>query len=462
MRRSCKDINLRDYKTVLPWVWDCIRRHYKRYDFRGMLAKNGISRIDYARACENSDLTILAPAIKRIAKDAVQRIAERNLALPPIRNRKKMDASTGKERLIGCESAMQQVFDSIATYAVTDIWKRRIVWHQVSSIKGRGPLHGAKIIRKWVQDDNRAMRYAQAHGLAYTPVCKYHVKGDITKCFPSARYEIFMKFFRRDCGNEDLLWLWEELLKSHRVDGYQGFMIGSNVSQWGMQYMLSFVYRYAMSLATERRGKRIKMVNHAIFFMDDLELIGSNRKNLKTAMRKITKYAKDTFGLVIKVSWQIHELETHPIDMMGYVVHRNGKMTIRARVFIRGRRMVLRYHRLRKLTLEQARRLTSYKGNFKHANIRYVRERKDSDEKIDILTACDYAAGVISRYDREALYGSNIRPRTPAGEIHAAAGRASGCVDPRPSPAGNGRRRDALDGAGSLFPHPADVTGSSE
>ena len=68
MRRSCKDINLRDYKTVLPWVWDCIRRHYKRYDFRGMLAKNGISRIDYARACENNDLTILAPAIKRIQK----------------------------------------------------------------------------------------------------------------------------------------------------------------------------------------------------------------------------------------------------------------------------------------------------------------------------------------------------------------------------------------------------------
>lgn len=46
MRRSCKDINLRDYKTVLPWVWDCIKRHYKRFDFRGMLAKNGISRID--------------------------------------------------------------------------------------------------------------------------------------------------------------------------------------------------------------------------------------------------------------------------------------------------------------------------------------------------------------------------------------------------------------------------------
>ena len=408
MRRGCKDIDLRNYKTVLPWVWDCIKRHYKRYDFRDMLRHFGVSRIDYERALINYDLSIFTSAVEKIAKEVVRRIANRDLELPPVRIRLKTDPSTGKIRLIGCEIAMQQVFDSVAVNAAQEIWDRRSVPFQVSSIKGRGPLHGAKFIQRWVQADNRAARYAKVHGLPYTLKCKHHTKGDVTKCFPSARYEIFMRYFRRDCGNEDLLWLWETLFKSHRVEGYQGFMIGSNVSQWAMQYMLSFVYRFAMDLATERRGKRIPMITHAIFFMDDLGLIGSNRKNIKMAMRKIIKYAKEAFGLIIKTNWHIKDLETEPLDMMGYVIHRNGKLTIRGRVFVRGRRMVLRYHRLHKLTIEQARRLTAYKGHFKHTKIKYVKLSKNCEEKIDVMDACDYAASVVSRYDREALYAGML------------------------------------------------------
>ena len=406
MRRGCKTVDLRNYKTLLPWVWDCILRHYKRYDFRDMLYDYGVSPEDYASVLLEHDYSLLAQAVEKIAKEAAKRIAEHDLKMPPIKLRWRRDRSNGKLRRIGNESAWQQIFDAIAVHAAEEIWQRRVVPQQVSSIKKRGTLHGAKMIQKWVRDDNRAIRYAKAHGIPYVSKCKEFAITDITQCFQSARLEIFMPLFRRDCANEDLLWLWETLLRSHRVEDYQGFMIGSNVSQWGMQYMLSFVFRYAMSLYTVRRGKRLPMVTHMLCQMDDFIMTSSNRKNLKSAIRKVIRFAKEKLGLTIKPKWHIKSLDEEPVDMMGFVVHRNGKMTIRSRIFIRGRLMVLRYHRKRKLTIEQARRLSSFKGFFKHTKIWHVRERKHSDEKIDVRTACDYAASVVSRYDKEKLYGT--------------------------------------------------------
>ena len=399
MRRDCQEIDLRNDRTLLPWVWDCVKRHYKRYDFRDMLYKHGVSRISYALTYEDHDVSRFKEAVEALAKEAAACIADRRLELQPVRIRVQNDPTTEKVRQIGCESTMQQIFDSVARYAPESIWRRRIVPQQASSLPGRGPLYGIQMMKSWVDSDNRAIRYAKSHGLPYTSKCKYHVKLDIRKCFPSARYEVFMGLFRRDCKNEDLLWLWEELLKSHRVEGYEGFMIGANPSQWGMQYMLSFVYRYAMGLATERRGKHIPMVTHMLLFMDDMWMSGSSRKNLKSAVRKVIKFTKDVLGLTIKETWHIKDFDKEPIDMMGYVLYRNGKLTIRARSFIRGRRMILRCHRLRKLTIEQARRIVSYKGFFKHSNSRDVCRRLQADR------AFDFAAQVVSRYDREENYG---------------------------------------------------------
>ncbi len=400
MRRDCKNIDLRDYRTLLPWAWDCVKRHYKRYDFRDMLEKYDVSRISYAQTCEDHDYSRFADAVEKIAKEAARRIEVRQLNLPPVRIRKQTDGSNGKVRDIGCEPAMQQIFDSIARYAPEDIWNRRIVPQQASSLQNRGPLYGVNMIKGWIEKDNQAIRYAKVHNIPYVSKCKYHVKLDIQKCFPSARYEIFMKLFRRDCANEDLLWLWEELFKTHRVDGYKGFMIGANPSQWGMQYMLSFVYRYAMALATERRGKRIRMVSHMLMFMDDMLLFSGNRKNLKSAVRKIIKFTSTKLGLTIKPTWHIKRLDEEPVDMMGYVLYRSGKITIRSRIFIRGRRMILRYHKQRTLTIDQARRLVSYKGFFKHSNSHGVCQRLKAD------AAFEFAAEVVSRYDKEKNYGT--------------------------------------------------------
>ena len=364
MKRKCKHVDVTDVNTIKPWVEDCLRRHKKRYDFRRLILEHGIDKSTYEKAIAEKDFSLLLPVVANIAEDAAYRISIRKLELKPVRIREQQDKTTGKIRMIGCEDAMQQVFDYIAVNSCKEIWDARINIQQCSSIPGRGQIYGMSLIKKYVKADERAMRYARKHRKRYVRKCAYHTKLDVKKCFPNARLENFMRLFKRDCANEDIVWLWEELLMSHRVEGYQGFMIGALVSQWAAQYMLSFLYRKAMEI----RYRDKKAVGRMVMFMDDMLLTGRNRKALLYAVKELIGYAKEVLGFEIKENFAIHGLKATGIDMMGYVVHQNGKVEIRSRNFIKARRIMIRWKAKGKLTLSQAKRLASYKGFFKHSD----------------------------------------------------------------------------------------------
>ncbi len=371
MKRTCQDINLRDVDSVYPYVCDCINRHYKRHDFRRLLKVTGGLGKDDFLALENGDKTPLRKGALNVAREAVRQITNRKLMLPPCTVRRRIDQTTGKERLIGNESAMQQCLDYIAVGASESVWKRRIVPQQASSIKGRGQVYGVRMISKWFVSDKRSAALARKHGTRYSNRCRFHVKTDVRKCFGSLRVDVFMRHFRRDCKNGDLLWLWENLLKSYRVPVigggiYEGFLIGALPSQWACQYLLSFAYRFAKGLHAERRGRKTRLVSRMVMFMDDFEMFSSARKHLKTAVRELAAFIKTELGLDLKMDWQILRAEESPVDMMGYRIHADGNMNARRRVFIHARRIVLRVLRCGCICPRRAKRIASYKGYFTH------------------------------------------------------------------------------------------------
>lgn len=390
MKRSAKNINITNPLVVLPWVTDCIGRHYRRRDFRNLLIEHGLKKSEYYRIKRENDKASLAPYCLNIANTACSQIRSKNLSLSKITIRERRDPSNGKIRPIGNEGALQQVLDYIAVYSSMDIFRRRIVLAQVSSIKGRGQMLGIRLIRSWLKKDNSAAKYAKKHNLRYSRRITYFVKLDIRKCFPSARLEIFLEYFRRDCGNQDILWLWEQLLRSHRTDDNQGFMIGALPSCWALQYMVSYVYRKAMDMHYVRRGQAHKTFYKCAIFMDDILLLGSNCKQMRKGIKELISYTKEAFGLELKPSWHIekltspedmqsakaagdsrvwHEyrLKEKAIDMMGYIIHPDGSCTIRGRTFIKARRVILRFNRTGAYNLKQAERACSYKGYFKHS-----------------------------------------------------------------------------------------------
>lgn len=362
MKRKCKQVDITDFETIRPWVKECIMRHKKRYDFRKLLFTHGLDRKDYFESLETKDWSKYEPVIDSITEKARREIISRELIMSPVKIREQKDKTTNKIRMIGCECPMQQIFDYIAVYSCKEIWEKRIVPQQVSSMPNRGQVYGMKLIRKYIRDDIRSERYARKHKLRYTKKCRYFVKLDIRKCFPNADRNIFLKLFERDCGNETIVWLWRTLMETHKTENYDGFMIGALVSQWACQYMLSFLYRFAMDMKS--RGKKI--VAKMVLFMDDMLLIASNRSRLHAAVKHLIQYAR-LLSFEIKDNYSIKRLSAG-IDMMGYVMHENGKVTIRGRDYIKARRIMLRLEAKGRLAYKQAQRLVSYKGFFKYSD----------------------------------------------------------------------------------------------
>lgn len=360
MKRSCKHIDITEVATIRNWVSWCVARHYKkRADFRRLLVSYG-----YDEALEGyEEEESWWKAIDSISLHIVNMIKNRKLELDPVRITEKVDKNSGKVRLIGCESALQQCMDYVAVFSCEEIWKRRIDTFQASSMPGKGQIYAKNLVRDALKKDNARVEYGKRHKIKYSRKYRYYAKTDIKKDFPSARYPRFIAVFRKDCANEDIVWLWEALLKTHRVyyrksDGslelYLGFMIGALTSQYAMIYMLSFASR-------RLRNK----VNFVACFMDDFAILDSIRKRMKDSILDMEKYLYEEFELTLKQNWSIQKIaDDTPIDFVGYRIYSDGKVELRRRNWKKIRRYLL----LPFLTFKQCKTIASLKGMIKNSS----------------------------------------------------------------------------------------------
>jgi hypothetical protein len=166
---------------------------------------------------------------------------------------------------------------------------------------------------------------------------------------------------------------------------------------------MSYAYRFVMGLHKERRGKAVRLVSCALFYMDDILLAGADRRNLVMAVRKLIRYMRDSFGLTIKDTWHVRRHVDAPIDMMGYVITAKGRLKIRRRVFLRARRSfrkVWRGDRTR-ITLY---RIGAYYGYFKAARILHLRPARRKDPAcINIKGTQQLAGNILGAQTRRDL-----------------------------------------------------------
>lgn len=399
MKKCCKNIDVTNAYAIEPFIEECIKNHGKRHDFSAFIKKEGLYN-EYRQFLKGS-----IAARYEISVAIAEKIATmiQTKTIPPLKTwaRERYDDSSQKMRLIGNETVLQRFLDYIAVYGCQELWHRKLVREQCSSIKGRGQLYGVKLLRKYILKDNQNMKLAVKHHIRYTRKCKYFVKLDIRHCYESIDKQILMNQLTHDIKNDDMLYLWRCLLKSY--DGTtDGLLIGALPSQYASQYVVVNLYRKAMEN---------QYVTHMATYMDDMILFSPNRRKLLKVVKELIRYATDTLHLTIKLNFAIKKLSNEPIDMMGYVIHANGKVTIRARGFIHARRLLLRYEKQGFLTLSQSKRLVSYKGYFKQSNSynSYGRFNK----------AFCYAQKVISQHERNKQHGtgSNIICNAAKGNI---------------------------------------------
>lgn len=328
-----------------------------------------------------NDICVLFPIVDYISYEMYQEIKNRDIKLHKIKYDERYDSLAKKTRKIGISSMKQQAYDYVAVNACKEMFLAKIGHYQCASIKNKGQLFGKQAIETWIRTNPRK--------------CKYAFKADVHHYYPSIPHSTLKQFLTRDIKNDDVLYLLFALIDTYE----EGLCIGSYLCQYLANYYLSYAYHYITEMVyVERRGKRQNLVHHALFYMDDILLLASNKKHLKMAVKLFEKYLNDVLGLKLKPTYQLFPVDSRPIDMMGYKVL-SYKTTVRRRIFNNANKVFVRNKGKKEITLEDSYKIISYYGYFKHTySKKYIK-------KVKLNNSLKISKEVISNEAKSKLYG---------------------------------------------------------
>lgn len=288
-----------------------------------------------------------------LVDEIVSEVRCRRLTLRPIRYYDTMD--TRKKRHIGQESIKQQVLDYVAVTAMEDFLNSKIGFYQVSSVPGKGSVFASKTVKRWIRDEDL-----------------YWVHLDVRKCYASIGHGEVTEILNKYVRSSDVLYICETLLNSYE----SGLNIGSYFSLKMSQLVLSFGYHLVEGLSTSRRGTRRKLVDHQLWYADDIYLFSRDKRNLRKAIASLRAVFKHRFGLDIK-PWKVCRTgEDEPPDVAGYVC-RPSRVSVRGSLYLRARRAFASFDAVP--TLKKARSVCSYWGWLKNSNSRSAVRRNGYD-----------------------------------------------------------------------------------
>lgn len=215
---------------------------------------------------------------------------------------------------------------------------RGMYQYSCGSVPGRGTGYGQKMLRKWLDSDRKHTKYC--------------LKMDISKFYPSVNNEKLKSMFRRMIKDEDCLWLIDEI-----IDSAEGLPIGNYTSQWFSNFFLQGLDHYIK----EQLG-----VKYYLRYVDDLVLLGSNKKKLHKARIAVAEYLIG-IGLIIKGDWQVFRVDKRAIDFLGFRFYRN-KTILRKRNALRIKRRLQKIKKKGHLNYKDACAVVSYWGWVKRSD----------------------------------------------------------------------------------------------
>lgn len=244
-----------------------------------------------------------------------------------------MDGANKKERTI-CKPRYypDQIIHWALMLQIQPVIMRGMYGYCCGSVPGRGTSYGQKILRKWLDTDHKGTKYC--------------LKLDVSKFYPSVDNEILKAMFRRKIKDSRCLWLIDQI-----IDSAEGLPIGNYTSQWFSNFFLEGLDHYI---------KENLKVKYYIRYVDDLVLLGSNKRKLHRAMDSIAEYLT-SINLSVKGDWQVFKVDSRPIDFLGFKFYRN-KTILRKRTALRIRRRMCKIHKKDRLNYKDACAVVSYWG----------------------------------------------------------------------------------------------------
>ena len=157
---------------------------------------------------------------------------------------------------------------------------------------------------------------------------------DVAKCFDSVDVDAIHAKFARCIRCKRTLSLIRRMLDGNAVrmpDGRVrkgGLPIGLFTSPWFMNFILGDVD----NCLKDDFGVSVEMR-----FMDDIPLFDTNKRRLRRAVEAATKVLA-RYGLKWKRPPQIHKFD-HKVRICGFCVYPGGRVELRDRVYLNGRRL---------------------------------------------------------------------------------------------------------------------------
>lgn len=221
---------------------------------------------------------------------------------------------------------------------IEPIIMRGMYQYSCGSVPNRGTSYGQKAIRNWLDTDKRNTKYC--------------LEMDVKKFYPSIDNELLKGMFRNKIKDKNCLWLIDTI-----IDSNKGQPIGYFTSQWFANFFLEGLDHYIK----EKLG-----VKYYIRYVDDLVLMGANKKKLHRTRVHVEKYL-NSINLELKDNWQVFKVSNRDIDFLGLRFYRD-RTTLRKRNALRIKRRMKKIERKGYLNDKDASAIISYWGWIKRSD----------------------------------------------------------------------------------------------
>lgn len=248
------------------------------------------------------------------------------------------DGVSRKKRTILVPSHYEQVMHHMVVNVLKPILMKPMYEHSHGSIPTRGAHKAKKSIEKWMRKDVKNTKYC--------------LKMDVRKYFESIPHDILKAKLSRIIKDDRFLKVLFTIIDVQD----KGLPLGFYTSQWLANFYLT---------ALDHSIKEDLKAKYYVRYMDDMVILGSNKRQLHRARNYINEYLNSKLGLQMKQNWQVFRIEYknkgRPLDFMGFKFYRN-RVTLRRIIMLKASRKARRLTKKIKPTIYECRQMLSYVG----------------------------------------------------------------------------------------------------
>lgn len=242
------------------------------------------------------------------------------------------------------------IVHQLCVMVAMDVFMRGMYRWSCASIPGRGNQCAANYVRRALDNDPKGTKYC--------------LKMDVKKFYPSISPRRLIWALARKVKDKRYLKIVFDIIDSN-PDG--GLAIGYYINQWVANFYLEPLDNYICTLPG---------VKYYVRNMDDMVLMGPNKKQLHRARKAIEAFLWERLGLRLKENWQVFPVNVRGIDFVGLRFFRKHTI-MRRRNFLRYTRQCRRIQRRidqhKPIPFHAAAGLLSRAGQLKHCDSHRIR-----------------------------------------------------------------------------------------